>query len=66
VQDRHGAREVGDEDETRLQRRDEDGLAAGEVARDLGAELPDARGELRPREVDLPDPVVGGPVSGFS
>jgi hypothetical protein len=66
MQDRHGAREVGDEDEARLERPYEDRLATGVVARDLGAELPDAGGELRPREVDLPDPVVGGPVSGLS
>src|SRR6476660_9149458 len=66
VQDRHGAREVGGEDETRLERRHEDGLATCEVTRDLGAELPDAHGKLRPREVDLADPVVCRPVTGVS
>ena len=66
VEDGQRAREVGEEDEARLQRRDEQRLAAGVVARDLRAELPDARGELRPREVDLPDPAVGRPVAGVS
>ena len=46
VEDRDRAREVGDEDEARLQRRHEDRLAAGVVAGDLGAELPNARGKL--------------------
>jgi hypothetical protein len=42
VQDREGARQVGDEDEARFQRADEEGLAALVVGRDLGAELGDA------------------------
>jgi hypothetical protein len=48
-----GAREVGKEDEARLERADEERLPAGVVAVDLGAELADARGEVTRREVDL-------------
>ena len=54
VRDREGAREVGDEDEACLQRRDEQGLEAVVVSRDLGAELADARLQLLPGEVDVP------------
>jgi hypothetical protein len=56
VQHRQRPRQVGDEDEARLQRPDEQGLAAGVVGGDLGAELADAGGELLGREVDLADP----------
>jgi hypothetical protein len=59
VQDRHGAREIGDEDERRLERGDEDRLEILVVAGDLGAELLDPRGDLLPREVDLADPRIG-------
>jgi hypothetical protein len=38
--------EVGEEDEARLQQRDEQELALGVVAGDLGAELPDANPQL--------------------
>jgi hypothetical protein len=58
VQDRHRAGEVSEEDEARLQRADEQRLAALVVAGDLGAELPDVRGQLVCREVDLPDPRI--------
>jgi hypothetical protein len=58
VQDRRRAREVGEEDEARLQRADENRLASFVVARDLGAELTDPRGELIRREIDLADPRV--------
>jgi len=60
VEDRDRSGEVGEEDDARLQRRDEEGLAARVVARDLGAELADARAELLPREVDLADDVRVG------
>ena len=53
VADRDGAREVGQEDEARLQQRDEQQVAAGVVARDLGAELADARLQLLGGEKDL-------------
>ena len=47
------AREVGDEDEARLQRRNEKRLATLVVASDLTAELADTRLQLLAREVDL-------------
>src|SRR5712691_123908 len=63
VWDRDRPREIGDEDEARLQRADEDRLAAVVVARDLGAELVHARAELVSRQVDLADPRVRGEIS---
>jgi hypothetical protein len=53
VGDANCAREVGDEDEARLQRCDEERLAAVVVAREIAPELADARLQLLPREVDL-------------
>jgi hypothetical protein len=44
--DRSG--EVGEKDETRLEGGDEDGVAVGVVARDVGAELGDAAADLLP------------------
>jgi hypothetical protein len=58
VRDRDRSREVGDEDEARLQRRDEQRLAAVVVANDLAPELADARRQLLAREVDLADLVA--------
>jgi hypothetical protein len=55
VRDRDRTREVGDEDDAGLERRDEERLAALVVLRDLTPELADARRELLAREVDLPD-----------
>jgi hypothetical protein len=63
VRDRDCAREVGDEDERCFQRGDEERLAAGVVARDLAAELADARRDLGGGEVDLTDPRILFPVS---
>jgi hypothetical protein len=63
VHDRQRAREVGEEDEARLQRPDEDRLPALVVARDLLAELADARTELVCRQIDLADPRVRGELS---
>jgi hypothetical protein len=60
VDDRQGAREVGDEDERRLQRGDEDWLEAVVVSGDLRSELPDPGLDLLPREVDLADALVDG------
>jgi hypothetical protein len=60
VQDRQRAREVGEEDEARLQGADEDRLAPVVVARDLRPELADTGRDLGSREVDLADPVVRG------
>jgi hypothetical protein len=53
VRDPQRAGEVGDEDDARLQRRDEERFAAFVVARDVAAELADARLQLLAREVDL-------------
>jgi hypothetical protein len=60
VRDRDRAGEVGEEDEARLQQRDEQELAAGVVAGDLGAQLPDASPKLLRGEEDLADAGVGG------
>jgi hypothetical protein len=53
VRDRDRAREVGQEDEARLQERDEQQVAAGVLAGDLRAELADAGIQLLRREKDL-------------
>jgi hypothetical protein len=55
VGDRDRAREVGQEDEARLQQRDEQQVAAGVLAGDLRAELADARLQLLGREKDIAD-----------
>ncbi len=51
------ARQVGEKDEARLERRDEDGVRVAVVAIDLFAELADAAPDLLTREVDLADAV---------
>jgi hypothetical protein len=53
VWNRDRAREVGQEDEARLQQRDEQQVAAGVLAGDLGTELADAGLKLLGREKDL-------------
>jgi hypothetical protein len=58
VQDRQRAGQVGEEDERRLQRADQQRLAAVVVVGDLGAELGDAGRELLGGEVDLADQEV--------
>ena len=52
VRDAEGTGEVGDEDDARLEGRDEQRLTAVVIAPELAAELPDARVQLLPREVD--------------
>jgi hypothetical protein len=66
MQDRERAREVGKEDQARLQGGDEQRLAAGVVDGDLGTELLDPGRDLLAGEVDLADPIVreGRPVFG--
>jgi len=59
VGDRDRAREVGQEDDARLQQRDEQQVAAGVVAGDVGAELADARLQLLGCEKDLAYTRVG-------
>ena len=58
VEDRERPRQVGEEDDARLQQADEEGLTAGVVLGDLGAELRDPGGDLLGGEVDLADAVV--------
>jgi hypothetical protein len=58
VGDPERAREVGDEDEARLQRRDEQRLEPVVVTRELPSELADACLQLPPREVDLAEAVA--------
>jgi hypothetical protein len=59
VEDRNCSREVGQEDEARLQQRDQQQLAIRVVAGDLGAELTDAAAQLLRGEEDLADVGVG-------
>jgi hypothetical protein len=61
VEDRQRARKVGEEDEARLERADQQRLAVRVVACDLCSELDDPCPDLLGGEVDLPDPrlVVG-------
>jgi hypothetical protein len=59
VRDRDRAREVREENEARLQQRDEQQLAALVVARDLRAELLYAAAQLVRAEKDLADSGVG-------
>jgi hypothetical protein len=58
VLDRDRAREVGEEDEARLQQRDEQQVAVLVVARDLRAQLLDAAAQLVGAEEDLADACV--------
>jgi hypothetical protein len=58
VLDRDRAREVGEEDEARLQQRDQQQVAVLVVARDLRAQLVDAAAQLVRAEEDLADPRV--------
>jgi hypothetical protein len=53
VRDPERTGEVGDEDEARLERGDEQRLAAVVVLCELASELADARPQLLPGEVDL-------------
>jgi hypothetical protein len=55
VRDGQGPREVGEEEDARFQRRDEQGLATLVVPRDLGPQLGNARPNLLGGEIDLPD-----------
>ena len=58
VMDRDRAREVADERDARLERADEQRLAARVVARQLGADLPHPAAELVGVEEDLADSLV--------
>jgi hypothetical protein len=58
VRDRDRAGEIGQEDEARLQQRDEQQVAAGVLPGDVRAELADAGVQLLRREKDFADAVV--------
>ena len=55
--DRKGAREIGQEDRARLERRDEQRLASCIRFGELCAELGDAATDFRTGQVDIPDGV---------
>jgi hypothetical protein len=59
VRDRDRARQVGQEDDTRLQQRDEQQVTAGVVAGDVRAELTNARLQFLGCEKDLAYTRVG-------
>ena len=58
--DRERARQVGEEDGARLERRDEERLEARVRLGELDAELGDAAADVAARQVDLPDRVAVG------
>jgi hypothetical protein len=58
VVDRQRPREIGEEDDARLERGDEERLAPGVVGADLAAQLADARRDLLGTEVDVADAAV--------
>jgi hypothetical protein len=60
VRDRQRTGEVGQEHHARLQRRDEEGVAARECLRELRAQFADATVDLLSGQVDLPDRVALG------
>ena len=60
VRDPDRSRQVGDEDEARLERGDEKWLPIGVVGGDLRAELDHAHCDVLRREVDLADRRVRG------
>jgi hypothetical protein len=57
VRDRQGAREIGQEDGARLERRDEQRFASRIRVGELGAELDDPLPDLRTGQIDVPDGV---------
>jgi hypothetical protein len=59
VVDRQCAGQVRNEDDARLERRDEERLPPFVVTGDLAPELADTRPQLLAREVDLPEPRPG-------
>jgi hypothetical protein len=59
VRDRDRAGEIGQEDEARLQQRDEQQVAAGVLSGDLGAELVDPSSQLVSCEKDFADSGIG-------
>jgi hypothetical protein len=66
VRDPNCAREVGDEEERALERRDQDRVESLVVRRDLGAELGDPRLDLVGREKCVPDAQGAGYLASSS
>ena len=60
VPDRERARQVGEEDDARLQRRDEQRVTLAVVVRDLASELADPELDLRGGEVAVADAGIAG------
>jgi hypothetical protein len=58
VMDPDRARQVGEEEQARLERPDEERLTPGVVRCDLAAELGDARADLLRGQVDVPDAIL--------
>jgi hypothetical protein len=65
VEDRQRAREVGEKDDARLERSDEQRLAAVVLLGEVATEVPDAGGDLAGGEVNLSDPPVGDQEASF-
>ena len=65
MEDRQRARQVGEEDDAGLERRDEQRLEPVVFACQLCPDLPDARADLGSAEVDLADPAVCGYDASF-
>jgi hypothetical protein len=65
MQDRERARQIGEEDDARLERRDEQRLEPGVFACQLRPDLPNARPDLGSAEIDLADPAVVGYDASF-
>jgi len=59
VRDPERTRQVGEEDETRLQRRNEQRLTRGVVGRDVRRQLDDSPGNLVGRQIQVSDAWVG-------
>jgi hypothetical protein len=60
VRNRQGAGEVGEKDGARLERRDQQRLAAGVRLGQLGTQLTDPAADLLTGQIDLPDRVTIG------
>jgi hypothetical protein len=60
MRDRHGTREIGEEDDARLERRHQQWLSPRVVARDVGPELVHPRRDFASSEVDVADALVEG------
>ena len=66
MRNRQRPREIGEEDDARLERSDEQRLSAGIGNRQLPAELVDATADLLAGEVDLPGGGAAGQEASLS